>query len=995
MLRRTVRLALLCLAVAGLVLSQGINTTASPDDWEEINFEFDSDILVDGFPSLLRLADLLNQNPDYRVALVGHADYLGSDQYNDDLAMRRGNAVGEFLQKYGARADQITVSGRGEQDPRINAQTDEARFMNRRVQMTVTDGQGRIVSAGGVGDAIDALEQLAQQQEDCCNAILGELTKLDQILAALEDLKNDNAALRDELAALRDAQSGLEQKVASAPPAPTEEQMASVARTAAREAVGPEMPVFSVLGFNVGTDNDGDVTFSGRGRFFKPLNSIVAFQSEAEFMSWSGRKEGQFDFGLVGRPVSEFQLGGFASFRHVNFSQFQQGGTLGQASLTADYLFTRGRVGLFGAKGFMQSALLNSRNISNNVIENTYARTVDQLGASAAVGLWDDAWIEGNIGYLKTRTDSDSAGGGARLVVPFTEHWAFTAEGGVNETLVTPDTYGRWAVGLQLGNFLGPKRYMEVDHPVPADIPRVRYELVTERVRTGNDAPVADAGPDLIGIPAGPVTLDGSASYDPDEDPITFRWTQVAGPTVSLSGADTAVATFTAIAGASYGFRLEVADDQGGKGADTIAITTKEVPRARILSFNAVPAMITPGETSTLTWNVENADEVTITEIGSVDTGAGSVDVSPAATTRYELTASNSVSEVTAIAIVVVSTPEPSFLRCQVTPANVVEGETATIAWETRNADSVTLSGFGNVALSGSQMINPTTSTTYTLTADNSVGSLSCPVTVQVTKGSVPRILGFAASPLEIVAGDPSALSWQVENADEVTISSIGAVDTISGVEQVTPNQNTTYTLTATNSFGSSTAAVTVRVVQPVRILSFTAQPNPVNPNEPFVLSWATENATTVSIDNNLSLRKPVGTAILQIPQTTTYTIVASNKLSTATATVEVVVTGGVPGGTPPVADAGADFTTTLQQVTLDGSGSFNPGGGSLTYEWLSLEPLQAQVLDPDQPMTRVQFLTGGVFTFQLQVTNSLGQISTDVVVVRFEGTVPEPPNTP
>jgi uncharacterized repeat protein (TIGR01451 family) len=164
-----------------------------------------------------------------------------------------------------------------------------------------------------------------------------------------------------------------------------------------------------------------------------------------------------------------------------------------------------------------------------------------------------------------------------------------------------------------------------------------------------------------------------------------------------------------------------------------------------------------------------------------------------------------------------------------------------------------------------------------------------------------------------------------------------------------------------------------------------------VNPNEPFVLSWATENATTVSIDNNLSLRKPVGTAILQIPQTTTYTIVASNKLSTATATVEVVVTGGVPSGTRPVAAAGVDFTTTMQEVTLDGSGSFNPGGGSLTFEWLSLAPLEAQVLDPDQPVTRVQFLTGGVFTFQLQVTNALGQIATDTVVVRFEGTVPDP----
>jgi hypothetical protein len=36
------------------IFAQGINTTAAKDDWEEINYEFDSDILDDGFPSILR-----------------------------------------------------------------------------------------------------------------------------------------------------------------------------------------------------------------------------------------------------------------------------------------------------------------------------------------------------------------------------------------------------------------------------------------------------------------------------------------------------------------------------------------------------------------------------------------------------------------------------------------------------------------------------------------------------------------------------------------------------------------------------------------------------------------------------------------------------------------------------------------------------------------------------------------------------------------------------
>ena len=61
-----------------LLFAQGLNTQASKDDWEEINFEFNSPVLTDGYPSLLRLAELLQKHPDYRVKLEGHAD-VGTD----------------------------------------------------------------------------------------------------------------------------------------------------------------------------------------------------------------------------------------------------------------------------------------------------------------------------------------------------------------------------------------------------------------------------------------------------------------------------------------------------------------------------------------------------------------------------------------------------------------------------------------------------------------------------------------------------------------------------------------------------------------------------------------------------------------------------------------------------------------------------------------------------------------------------------------------------
>src|SRR5580704_1879547 len=85
--------------------AQGLDTQASKDDWEEINFEFNSSVLVDGFPSLLRLAELLQSHADYRVRVEGYTDGIGSAAYNDRLGLARATQVRDFLVKYGARSN--------------------------------------------------------------------------------------------------------------------------------------------------------------------------------------------------------------------------------------------------------------------------------------------------------------------------------------------------------------------------------------------------------------------------------------------------------------------------------------------------------------------------------------------------------------------------------------------------------------------------------------------------------------------------------------------------------------------------------------------------------------------------------------------------------------------------------------------------------------------------------------------------------------------------
>src|SRR5580693_3503467 len=110
--------------MASGLFAQGLSTgSQTKDSWEEINFEFNSSILSDGYPSLLRLGDILTQHKDYHVKVTGNTDYVGSAPYNDKLALKRAEAVKAFLVKYGASADQIATAGDGKRDPEVNNRT--------------------------------------------------------------------------------------------------------------------------------------------------------------------------------------------------------------------------------------------------------------------------------------------------------------------------------------------------------------------------------------------------------------------------------------------------------------------------------------------------------------------------------------------------------------------------------------------------------------------------------------------------------------------------------------------------------------------------------------------------------------------------------------------------------------------------------------------------------------------------------------------------------
>ncbi|HET7502490.1 MAG TPA: S8 family serine peptidase [Kofleriaceae bacterium] len=94
-------------------------------------------------------------------------------------------------------------------------------------------------------------------------------------------------------------------------------------------------------------------------------------------------------------------------------------------------------------------------------------------------------------------------------------------------------------------------------------------------------APIAAAGPDQFVLPGATVHLDGTSSRDLDGTIASFAWTQTAGPPVVLQGANTATPSFTApTASGTMTFRLEVTDNEGKLGSDTVDVTVDQPPVA-------------------------------------------------------------------------------------------------------------------------------------------------------------------------------------------------------------------------------------------------------------------------------------------------------------------------------------------------------------------------------------------------------------------------------
>ncbi|MBQ5948973.1 outer membrane protein OmpA [Massilia sp. ST3] len=101
-------------------------------------FDFDKAVLKPaGKASLDELVSKLGDMNLEVIIAVGHTDSIGTDAYNEKLAIRRAEAVKAYLKGKGVEENRIYTEGKGEKQPEADNKTAAGRAKNRRVEIEV------------------------------------------------------------------------------------------------------------------------------------------------------------------------------------------------------------------------------------------------------------------------------------------------------------------------------------------------------------------------------------------------------------------------------------------------------------------------------------------------------------------------------------------------------------------------------------------------------------------------------------------------------------------------------------------------------------------------------------------------------------------------------------------------------------------------------------------------------------------------------------------
>jgi eukaryotic-like serine/threonine-protein kinase len=330
--------------------------------------------------------------------------------------------------------------------------------------------------------------------------------------------------------------------------------------------------------------------------------------------------------------------------------------------------------------------------------------------------------------------------------------------------------------------------------------------------------------------------------------------------------------------------------------------------------FSVLPTQIQAGQRVTITWGTKYARQVRLEPFQKNRPANGSVTDRPTVPgkRKYKLVVTGYNGDVISKEEEITVLPPPPTIRFSASPLSVPRGGTSRLSWNVLNADAVTIDqGIGTVAKQGTRNVSPAVDTAYTLTASNTSGNSTKPVTVRI-QVPPPTILGLTVTPSSVQSGGGVTLRWRVKDADvirlqpgNVTLTASNTSGKIkSGSATLNPQQNTNYILIASNSTGETRSPpklVTIIQDGSPTIESFTATPSSITtPGAPVVLKWRVQNATRIVLQpGNITLQGTVqgnirtGSRTVNPQTTTEYTLIAANSSGSVEKPSTVTVSDG------------------------------------------------------------------------------------------------------
>lgn len=422
---------------------------------------------------------------------------------------------------------------------------------------------------------------------------------------------------------------------------------------------------------------------------------------------------------------------------------------------------------------------------------------------------------------------------------------------------------------------------------------------------TINVSPKADAGPDQNVKVGDTVTLDGTKSRDEDGDPLTYRWeleSRPDGSAAELQGADTVKPTFVPDLDGEYVVSLSVNDGKADSKADRVTITADH--------DNSAPVADAGPDQS-----VKTGATVTLDGSASSDADGDLLSHQWSFVTRPE----GSMAELEAS-----DTAKPRFVP--------------------------DVDGVYEIALVVNDGLIDSASATITVTAStpNSAPVSHAGNDQSVTEGATVTLNGSASSDAD---GDPLSYQWSFVSRPDGSAAALDQPNSAKPQFGADVEGQYVVRLVVTDEAGgvsdADTVMITVSKANSIPVADAGANQSVLVDDIVVLDGRNSRDADGDPLNYQWGfVSKPAGsTATLSDTQVVSPTFVADvegnyvlslvvNDGEADSASDNVTITAERLN-TAPVADAGHDqnvYTGTL--VTLDGSGSHDADGDSLTYQW-------------------------------------------------------------